>query len=174
MSDQIIIPVNKSKSLKYFIGSAVLTVLGLLFIVAPEWFIRSDNPTVIKVIGYIFIIFFGAVMLLYSQRVFDKKPAMILDDEGFTDNTSGVNTGKVLWKDVTDIFVKEGMGQQFIMLKVKNPESYIEREKNPLKMRIMNMNNRLYETPINISAKAVKMSFEELLNLLKKYYNTCK
>lgn len=91
---------------------------------------------------------------------------MVLDDEGFIDYTSGVNTGKVLWEDVTDIFVKEGMGQQFIMLKVRDPEKYIEREKNPLKIRIMQMNNRLYETPINISAKTVKMSFDALYQLL--------
>lgn len=107
-------------------------------------------------------------MLLYSQRVFDKKPAMVLDEEGFTDYTSGVNTGKVLWKDVTGICLKEGMGQQFIMLKVKDPEKYIEREKNPLKLRILQMNNRLYETPINISAKGMKISFEDLYQLLKE------
>ena len=107
-------------------------------------------------------------MLLYSQRVFDKKPAMVLDEDGFTDYTSGVNTGKVLWKDVTGIFIKEGMGQQFIMLKVKDPEKYIKREKNPLKLRILQMNNRLYETPINISAKGMKISFEDLYQLLKE------
>lgn len=161
-----IIPVNKSKPVRYFTGAAVLMVLGLLLIVTPGWFTYAQDPVILKAIGYIFIIFFGALVLLYGQRVFDKKPGMVLDDEGFIDYTSGVNTGKVLWADVTDIFVKEGMGQQFIMLKVKNPEKYIEREKNPLKIRIMQMNNRLYETPINISAKTVKMSFDALHQLL--------
>ncbi len=164
----IIIPVNKSKPVKYFTGSAVLTILGLLLIVTPGWFTYAEDPVVLKVIGYILVIFFGACMLLYSQRVFDKKPAMVLDEEGFTDYTSGVNTGKVLWQDVTGIFIKEGMGQQFIMLKVKDPEKYIEREKNPLKLRILQMNNRLYETPINISAKGMKISFEDLHQLLKE------
>lgn len=161
-----IIPVNKSKPVRYFSGAAVLMVLGLLLIVTPGWFTYAQDPVILKAIGYIFIIFFGALVLLYGQRVFDKKPGMVLDDEGFIDYTSGVNTGKVLWEDVTDIFVKEGMGQQFIMLKVRDPEKYIEREKNPLKIRIMQMNNRLYETPINISAKTVKMSFDALYQLL--------
>ena len=166
--NSIIIPVNKSKSVKYFTGSVLVTILGLLLIVAPGWFTHAQNPVVLKVIGYILIVFFGACMLLYSQRVFDKKPAMVLDGEGFTDYTSGVNTGKVLWKDVTGISLKEGMGQQFIMLKVKDPEKYIEREKNPLKLRILQINNRLYETRINISAKGMKISFEDLHQLLKE------
>lgn len=168
--NQIIIPLNKTKSTRYFLGSLLLCVFGILFITTPEWFIRSDNPTVIKIVGYILVILFGAFTLLFSQRVFDKKPAMVLDDEGFIDNTSGVNTGKVLWTDVTDVFVKEGMGQKFIMLKVKNPQTYIEREKNPLKIRIMDMNNRLYQTPINISAKGMRISFDDLHQLINKKF----
>lgn len=169
MPNQLIIPKNKAKSTKYFIGALILCILGILCITMPGWFIRSDNPTVIKVVGYILVVLFGAFTLLYSQKVFDKNPGMLLDEEGFVDNTSGVNTGKVLWKDVTNIFVKEGMGQQFIMLKVKNPDFYIDREKNPLKVRIMDMNKRLYETPINISAKGLKISFDDLLTKLREH-----
>jgi len=169
MANELIIPKNKTKPIKYFIVSLLLCILGLLFITTPEWFIRSNNPGVIKIVGYIFIILFGAFTLMFSQKVFDKQPGMILDNEGFIDNTSGVNTGKVKWKDITEIFIKEALDQRFIMLKVKDPNVYMQREKNPLKIRIMNMNNSLYETPINISPKGLKISFEALLRKLKEH-----
>lgn len=170
MNNEIIIPLSKTKLVKYFIGSLLFVAAGLLFILKSELFIKSNDPAVIKIIGYASVIFFGACAVLIGGKLFDKKPGLVIDGEGITDNSSGVSAGKILWKDVKDISAQEVMSQKFIMLKMKNPEFYLQREKNPIKKRMMELNYRLYQTPVNISANGLKIGFDKLYSqILEKW-----
>lgn len=164
------IPLSKTKLVKYFIGSLLFVFAGFLFITNPHWFIKADDPTIIKWIGYASVVFFGACAIFISQKLFDKKPGLIIDEEGITDNSSGVSAGKILWKDVKEISEHEVMGQKFIMLRMKNPEFYLQREKDPIKRRMMELNYKLYGTPINIAANGLKISFGELYTLIMKTF----
>lgn len=172
--NQTIIPLSKSKLIKHFIGSLLFVFAGFLFITNPFWFIKSDNPLMIKMIGYASIVFFGVCALFISQKLFDKKPGLVIDEEGITDNSSGVSAGKILWKDIKDISVQEVANQKFIMLEMKNPEFYLQREKNPIKKGMMELNYKLYQTPINISINGLKIDFEELNELISEKFIKCK
>lgn len=171
MKNEVIIPLSKTKLVKYFIGSLLFVFAGFLFITNPDWFIKAEDPSVIKWIGYASVIFFGACAIFISQKLFDKKPGLIIDAEGITDNSSGVSAGKILWKDVKEISMQEVMSQKFIMLKMKNPEFYLQREKNPIKKRMMELNYKLYQTPINISANGLKIGFDDLYELIKENFH---
>ena len=168
MQPLTIIALSKTKLIKLFIGALSFIALGILFIARPFLFIRSDDPYMIKIIGYISIAFFGFCAVYLGMKIFDKKPGLIIDAEGFTDNSSGASAGKVLWKDVKEISVQEVMNQKFIMLKMKNPELYLQREKNPIKKRMMELNYKLYQTPVNITANGLKIGFESLYELINE------
>ena len=170
MENKIVIPLSKTKLIKYFIGSLLFLFAGFLFITNPQWFIKSNDTSVIKIIGYICTFFFGASALFISQKLFNKEAGLIIDDEGITDNASGVGAGKILWKDVKGIATQDVMNQKFIMLKMRNPEFYLQREKNPIKKRMMELNYKLYQTPINISANGLKIGVDELYAKLHDYY----
>jgi hypothetical protein len=164
--NRVSIPFNKQKVLKRFLFCVVFVLLGIGFITHPFWFIRSDNPFMIKLIGYICIAFFGLLGVVFGQELFDRKPALIIDEEGILDNAAGVNIGKILWKDILDLREQQIAQEKILMIDVKNPMEYIEKEQNPLKKQILGIKNNLYQTPINISAGRLRIGFEELHQLI--------
>jgi len=127
------ISVDKKKVRLQLAGSLLFVLLGVLFVVKPFLFIRSDDPTVIRIIGYICTAFFGIGVILFVQKLRDKKEGLVIDGEGVTDNSSGIAAGRVLWRDVKSIRVEQVAGQPFIMLEVKDPLSYLQQQKNPVK-----------------------------------------
>ncbi|WP_300601484.1 STM3941 family protein [Niabella sp.] len=166
----ITIPVNKKKIIRNLVGAAVFVLLGILFVIKPFLFIRSDDPTMIRIIGYICTGFFGVAIILFVQKLQDKKAGLIIDEEGITDNSSGIAAGRVLWKDIKNIRTERVTDQPFIMLEIKNPEAYLQQQKNPVKKRAMELNYQLYKTPVGISAQFLNIGFEELLQLLENAF----
>jgi hypothetical protein len=54
------------------------------------------------------------------------------------------------------------------MLQVKNPRQYIDRQTSLLKRKGMELNNKMYGTPISITPNGLKITFENLLTILTK------
>jgi hypothetical protein len=96
----------------------------------------------------------------------DNKPGLIIDQTGLTDNSSGVSAGQVLWSDIEAISVIEIHRQKLIMLKVRNPQEYIDKQTSGFKRKMMQINFKLYGTPLSITSNGLKISFEELLSTL--------
>ncbi|MBZ4189039.1 STM3941 family protein [Niabella beijingensis] len=167
MKEPIRIPISKRKTLAAFVGSLAFVIAGVFFISRPMLFIRSDDPTMIRIIGYICTAFFGLCAILLFLKLRDKKEGLIIDAEGITDNSSGIAAGRILWKDVRSIRVEEAAGQQFIMMEVKDPLLYLRQQKNPVKKRAMELNYQLYKTPVGITANFLTVKTEQLLQLLQ-------
>ena len=50
-----------------------------------------------------------------------------MDREGFTDNSSGVSTGRVPWSEVVEIGQYRVQRQKLISVHVIDPEKYVKR-----------------------------------------------
>lgn len=170
MCTTVAIPLSKRKTLKFFIFAIIFTVLGSLFILSPKTFIRATDTFMITLIGYVCIVFFGFCSIYAGMKLFDKKSALVIDEEGIQDNSSGVAASKILWKDVKGVYEETVSGQRFIMIDVRNPKDYLTKEKNPIKRRMMELNFKLYGTPIHITANALKISYDDLLKLIIDNY----
>lgn len=96
----------------------------------------------------------------------DNKPGLIIDQTGLTDNSSGVSAGRILWSDIADISVIEIHRQKLIMLQVTNPQDYIDKQKSEFKRKMMQMNYKVYGTPLSITSNGLHISFDELLSTL--------
>ena len=165
---QIEIPLNKSKIILMLIGSLAFIAIGCWFVIAPPTIENSywGSPAKLTIAGYLSIVFFGLCAFVFLRKLPDNKPGLIIDDTGLVDNSGGLSAGRILWSDVEDISVMEIHSQKMIMLHVTNPQQYIERQKNMFKRKGMEMNNKMYGTPISITANGLKTSFDELLNIL--------
>lgn len=165
---QIEIPLNKSKIIIMLIGSLAFVAIGLWFVIAPPTIENSywGSPAKLAIAGYLSIVFFGLCSFVFLRKLPDDKPGLIIDDTGLVDNSGGLSAGRILWSDIEDISVMEIHSQKLIMLHVTNPQQYIERQKNVFKRKGMEMNNKMYGTPISITANGLKTSFDELLNIL--------
>jgi hypothetical protein len=162
--DIIEIPLSKIKMVLTLFGSA-------LFIAAGVWFVSNTNrfnvaPLLISIVGGIAIVFFGVIALYIVSKLFDTGPGFIIDDDGITDNSSMFAVGFVPWEDVTDIKSIKVSGQNIIMIMVTDADGYIRRQPNALARRTASLNNRMYGSPVAVSANALRMNFDELYKLI--------
>lgn len=165
---RIEIALSKSKIVLMLLGALTFVAIGLWFVIAPPTIKNSfwNNPTKVSIIGYASIIFFGLCAFFFIRKLPDNKAGIIIDDTGLIDNSSGLSAGHILWSDIENFSVTEIHRQKLIMLHVKNPQHYIDRQKSLFKRKGMELNNKMYGTPISITANELKISFADLLKIL--------
>jgi hypothetical protein len=170
---QIEIPLSKKKLILMLIGSIAFVTAGLWFVINPPTISNPffGNPTVILVTGIASILFFGLCAVYIARKLPDNKPGLIIDNIGLTDNSSGVSAGQILWSDIENISVIEIHRQKLIMLQVKNPQDYIDKQTSSFKRKMMQMNFSMYGTPLSITSNALQIKFDELLNILNDHLN---
>lgn len=169
-NEQIEIPLSKSKMTLTFIGSLTFVAIGIWLLVKQPEFKNPilGHPNVVFIVGIVSILFFGLIAILVFRKFFDKKPGLIINQQGIFDNSSGVAAGLIPWTDIQEITISQVMSQKFLMIIVKNPEKYLEKVSNPIKRNAMKMNYKTYGSPISISANALQTDFDELEKLLSK------
>ena len=90
--------------------------------------------------------------------MFNKKTALIISEDGITDNTSAWSAGLVPWSDIVEIKeAKNELKQKLLVIHVKNPEEYL-----PRTGRMGPELNRMYGTPLVIGASVLKCEYGEL------------
>ena len=169
--DAIVIPISKTKIFLLFFGSLFFVILGIWFVTSPPE-IRHPvlgNRTLIFIAGLSSLLLFGIMTILYAIKLFQKAPGLIIDQTGITDNASGISAGLIRWEDLEKIAVMELRKQKLLMLYVHNPQYYIERQRNGIKRKIMQINYRSFATPISISTNGLRCKFDELHRILKQY-----
>jgi hypothetical protein len=162
------ITLNKSKITLLLVGALIFVSIGLWLVISPPSTKNTDwlNRSIIAIVGYSALIFFGLCAFYLVRKLLDKKPGLIIDDMGLVDNSSGLSVGQILWTDIENISVIEIHRQKLIMLHVTNPQHYIDRQTSIFKRKGMQFNNKLYGTPLSITSNGLKISFDKLLSLL--------
>jgi hypothetical protein len=180
-NDKIEIALSKAKLIK-------LTFFSILFLVAGVWMIISNpqtsnpffNNIVIKSLAA-----YGSTILgilgsfFFSKKLFDKKPGLILDEQGIYDNISAFKFGLIPWSDISQIYEKTVQAsiaskQRFVTIGLSNPNEYISREKNIMKRKLLQINAKNYGSPIHISTNGLKTNHKDLLTLVNSYFEKYK
>ena len=172
MNDKIEIPLSKNKIVLLTIGSFLFVIAGIwLFANSTEFQNHSmrllKNPMIVKSVGVISILFFGAIGTYGIRKMFDKKVGLIIDENGITDNSNASSIGLIEWNDISEIKTEQVMSTKFLLIKVKNPEKYIEKAKSGMKARLMKTNLKMYGTPLSITSNTLKYDFNELEKLIQ-------
>lgn len=167
---QIEIPLSKRKLTLMLFGALIFVVLGILFTTNPEKYTSSimKSTTIVFISGLVSVLFFGICFFFILRKIGDKSPGLVISDEGIFDNSSGVSGGEIKWEEIKDISVTRISGQKLIMLQLRNPQNYINKQTSSFKRKMMTINYRRYGTPVSISSNGLKISFAELLSTLKE------
>lgn len=115
---------------------------------------------------------FCCISYYYLTR--EKFTAIYISEEGVNDISTGNRIGTILWKDVVSLKVMDDISnlkRKYIVLKVKNPNEYIDREPTRSKKRSMELRLQYYGSPICISNRALDCTFEELKQAVFEKYN---
>ena len=164
------IHLSKKKLVKHIIVSLLFMAGGLwMLITQPQTSNPLFNDPLIKNGAAIIGILFGPIgIYMFIKKLRDKRPGLIIDETGITDNSSGMPTGQILWKDINKITETKIFRQKFLMLVVQNPEDYINRQPNAIKRKGMMSNFKHFGSPISISVNALDCKFDELKKILEK------
>jgi hypothetical protein len=163
-SATVAIPFSKRKL-------ALMLVSSIAFVVAGAWMwsIAESQPILdtiwLRTVGAAGVLFFGGCGAFACYKAVDRRPALMIDREGIVDNSSAVCAGRVPWRDIVDIRVSEIAGQRVLTIDVCDPQRYLERG-GAMRRWLTAANTRLVGGPVNISASALGVRFDELVNLL--------
>lgn len=174
----IYIPFSKSKTFIWLIGSLAFVAAGCWLLFGNPAFNNAllDNPWFIKTAGTASLIFFGIAGYFFIRNLMAKGPGLVIDNTGIEDFSTAAAASKIYWKDVEAIEVLTIKSQPLILFKVVNPQDYIDGQANRFKRKMLKLNYKWYGAPAGISANGLRISFEELLQLVtgrfEAYTNT--
>jgi len=166
------IPLSKTKIVYLWFLSALFVILGSWL-----WTIADNQtrylPIYVQIVSILCISFFGLGLILVPRKLFDKRPGLIISDEGIQDNTS-VSTGRFIsWANITGLDTVKIKSTRILLIRLNNAEENINRE-SKWKQRVMRFSLDTYGTPISIGSGTLKCNFDELLKMLTERMNSVK
>ena len=162
------IPLSKTKLTLLLLGATAFVVVGLCLLCKHLYAAASTGfgSVLLTIVGVAAVIFFGACAGFYARKLLDNKPGIVFDERGLFDNSSFVAAGQILWADIETVSVLQLHRQKFVVLQVRNPQQYIDRQASAFKRKVMTLNHKLYGTPLHISANGLQVSFDQLFVLI--------
>ena len=172
MKEKIEIQLSKNKLLLGVVGSLLFVIVGIWLFLNTDIFQEHPfrlfrNPMVVKGVGILGFLFFGATGLFSFKKLFDKKAGLIIDSNGITDNSNASSIGLIEWNDITDIITKQVILTKFLMINVTNPEKYIGKAKSGMKATLLRLSMKMNKTPFSITSSNLKYDFGKLEKLLQ-------
>lgn len=172
----ISIPFSKSKTIVLFIGALAFVAVGCWLLFCHPDFENTlfANSWVTKTTGLVSLIFFGIAGYFCIRNLMANGPGLTMDDTGIEDFSTAASATKIYWKDVEAIEVLTIKSQRLIMFKVINPQEYIDGQPSRVKRKMLELNYKWYGAPVGISANGLRISFEELLQLVTEEFKDFK
>ena len=172
MTDEVVVGLSKKKVFLLIVGSFAFVALGVwMFSLDASSIARNlprKDPRFVHGVGVAAIAFFGLCGSIGLRKMFDKKPGLVLNSSGITDNSSGVSAGFIPWSEIKGAKILQVGAQKILIIMVEKPEAYVGRG-NILQRAANKMNFNLYGTPILIASNTLKIGFPELHSLFHQY-----
>lgn len=160
-------------------------IIGMLLsvLMAILWFyifINLDRMPGKIVTIILFLVSIGALVFdILAYVILSREHFMgfFLSADGLNDISTGNNYGIVYWKDVIKMRIVDDLEHpkfKYIVLKVKDPQLYIDREPLVAKKRSLMLKYHYYGSPICFSNRGLNCSFEELESNVRMYLDNYK
>jgi hypothetical protein len=145
---EISIPRSKLKLILLGLGALLFVSLGILFLIYKEFF--NINIYILIISSYFGIPFFGSILVFISFSFFSKKPAVVINEKGITDNSAMISIGFIEWSEIENIFPYRYINQTFIGIWPKDLSTFLSRFP-PFKRFLLSLNKNLVAVPLNIA-----------------------
>lgn len=166
--ERLVVPVAKGTLTRFFVTSLLGIASCLLMLT-----VNRGHPTalhsVMRVIGAVGIVFCALTALYAARRLFDPTPGLVLDAEGLADHSNYIAAGRVRWDEIKEIRVTRAAGQRFLTVMVDDPRKFIERG-SFLRRKVAEANFRKAGSPINVTARTLRIPFDELVAKTSAFY----
>jgi len=169
METEIVFYFNKKRLFFLLIICFLIVLLGLyIFLAMDNWEFSLFHiiPINKTFLGLLLILFFSILIVLLARKLKINKPAIIIGKDNIVEYSSSKSVGEINWDQITDLNVLTVSGNKMILLKVNNPQNFIDRFKSGITKKILEINLKNNGSPIVISAAALNCSFEELFGAI--------
>lgn len=154
----------------------VALLLGSLLMVALCMLLLARHPASMvaawAIAAEVGIPFFGACGLLMLLRLLWRKPAIIIDDEGLTDQASAASLGFIPWADIAHASIVTLTGRplrrKFLCVSLRNPNDYLAK-RGPLARALLRANAGLTGDVVNIPQTALPVGLDMVLSHMESY-----
>jgi hypothetical protein len=148
-------------------------LLGCALFVAASLAIIAEGSALTLIVGAVGVLTFVGFGIGWIVVLLRAGPGLVVDETGFDDTSSITAVGRVLWADVTTVSQLSISWTSFVVIGVRDPELYLTRLRGLPRFAAI-ANNRLFGSPVTISAVSLKISFANLSTLLaeglRKYH----
>ncbi len=161
----IAIPLHKGKLLVWFLMSALFMVLGL-------WLGRKASsfeglPAARAWFGAISCILFAAAgMIVLGSKLFDKRPGLVLNDEGI--HRLGVFKFQpvIAWEHITHCTITSVNSTKILLVHVNNVDEVLARM-DPVSRAIQRMMLSHYGTPYSLTSNTLQYDLRDLQRMIE-------
>lgn len=164
---------SKKKSLLLLIGSIAFVVLGFWLLIEADnltsW--RARNPIFTRGIVIASILFFGLGVFVGIKRLIKSEIALIIDSKGLNVNPKKSLNEYINWSDINGIEEIKIQSTRIVIIGVKNPKYWLDKEISGFKRKLMQFNVSNYNSPFNIVASGLDISSDKLIETLNNYYD---
>ena len=160
----IIIYPSRNRIVLLFLGSIAFVAIGVWMLTLPPGEVGTKGT----ISAWICIPFFGTTGVFALTRLFSKKPALIIDQSGITDNASGLSAGFIPWSDITGAGIATFQKQKFLGISLRNPQDYLEKA-SLLKRLLMKSNSSWVGYIVNIPQITLPVAVEDLLAQVNQF-----
>lgn len=163
---------SKKKSILLLVGSLLFVGLGIWFIIDADNFSgwRARSPLVTRGIGIAAVLFFGLGIFIGVKRIIKSEIALIISPFGLNVNPRRSQHEFIKWNEISGFNEIKIQTTRILIIGVKNPNYWMEKETNTLRKKMMQFNIKNYGSPFNIAASGLDISSSELNQKLKEYY----
>lgn len=153
------------------------TLLCIAFISFGFWLLIHQNTAeyaffekfrINIVIGLLTIIIFGSFLTIWIFKILDRKPGVIIDENGIVDNSTSISLGQIPWSDIESVKPSSYFSNVITVI-LKNPTKYIDKQKNPIKRMLLGVNYRRNGSPVNIQTLTLQADNKTLIEAINKH-----
>lgn len=165
---------SRKKQRGLFLTTLFSALIGIGAMVVSHELKLGEGRFLLILIGFFSLLTTVFCCISYYYLTREKFRAIYISEEGLNDTSTGSRIGTILWKDVDNIKVMDDISnlkRKYIVIKVKNPNEYIDREPARSKKRSMELRLQYYGSPICISNRALDCTFEELKQAVYERYD---
>lgn len=145
----------------------VITGFGLIWLAYAH---QYADKLLIYFVSTVSILFFGSIGIYGLTRLRDKKPLVIVDQQGIYNHTNATGKQRVLWSEITGIETAQMKSSKFLLIYVSDPQKFIL-QGNKFQKFLMRLNTKTYGTPVSLTTQNLKCKYVDLLAAIDVWHN---
>jgi len=154
---EVVINTSAWKSI-LFLAGCLIFVIGGIFII---FYGKGSNSTPV---GILSIVFFGFGFFVLLRQGLDRRPRIVIDEKGVTDRTLGV--GRIDWEDIETVQLTSVFTNNFVVLKLKNNEKYLQKLSN-ISKKLTKVNKDLGFGALNLNLSMLDMKPKKIYEIVR-------